>query len=116
MSFADLERQALCLHLHRSKEVVFGQKTGDSICNDCGEIFVPNEKVAPPEYRNAMIVSAHALVIAMRVNGNLKLVRNFRTNWGDVYNWALVDEGNNIALPVLSDVASSATLAGYVVV
>jgi hypothetical protein len=113
-SFSDLEKRALCPHTYRSKEVVFGQKTGDSVCSECGETFMPNEKIAPPEFRNAMITSAHALMIALRVNSKLKLAQNYETQWGDVYRWLLVDETCTFALPVHSEIANSAISSGRV--
>jgi len=113
-SFTDLEKKALCPHKYRSKEVIFGQKTGDSICNECGETFLPKEEVAPPEFRNLMITSGHALMIAMRVNSKLKLTKNFKTKSGDVYDWALVDESSDFSLPVHSEVANTAISGGHV--
>lgn len=113
-SFSDLEKQALCPHTYRSKEVICGQKTGDSVCNECGEVFMPNEKNAPPEFRNAMITSVHALMIAMRVNSKLKLTQNYKTKWGNVYRWALVDETRDFSLPVHSEIADSAISAGHI--
>lgn len=35
--------EAGCEHLNTSKEVMMGQKTGDRICNDCGETFTKAE-------------------------------------------------------------------------
>lgn len=113
-SFADLEKQALCPHTYCSKEVICGQKTGDSVCNECGETFMPKEENAPPEYRNSMITSGHALMIAMRVNNKLKLAKNFKTKWGDVYGWAIVDESSDFSLPVHSEVANTTISAGHV--
>jgi hypothetical protein len=113
-NFADLEKQALCPHTYRSKEVICGQKTGDSVCNVCGETFMPKEDIAPPEFRNSMITSGHALMIAMRVNSKLKLAKNFKTKWGDVYDWALIDESCDFSLPVHSEAANTAISAGRV--
>jgi hypothetical protein len=112
--FSNLEKQAICPHTYRSKEVIFGQKTGDSVCNECGEIFMSNERVAPPEFRNSMITSAHALMIALRVNGKLKLTQNYRTKLGDVCRWALVDETSDFSLPVHSEIANLAISAGQI--
>lgn len=114
-SFSKLEKQALCLHTYRSKEVMNGQKTGDSICNECGETFMPNEVIAPPEFRSCMVTSIHALMIALRVNRKLNLVKNFKTKYNNFYDWALVDESSDFCLPVHSEVASMAISAGHVV-
>ena len=113
-SFSALEKQALCPHTYQSKEVICGQKTGDSVCNECGETFMPREEIAPPEFRNSMITSGHALMIAMRVNSKLKLTKNFKTKSGFVYGWALVDETGDFSLPVHSEVANTAISAKHV--
>lgn len=113
-TFKELEKQALCPHTFRSKEVVFGQKTGDSICNGCGEIFMPNEEITPPEYRSTMITSGHALMIAIQVNRNLKLVKDFISKRGYTYDWALVDESRDFSLPVHSNVATKAISDGHI--
>jgi hypothetical protein len=39
--------QEACEHEHLAKEVLFGQKTGDKVCIDCGEAFAPGEKIVP---------------------------------------------------------------------
>ncbi len=31
-----------CQHINTFKEVLYGQKTGDRVCSDCGEIIVGN--------------------------------------------------------------------------
>lgn len=114
-NFSKLEKQALCPHAHREKEVILGQKTGDTICHECDEIFMPNEVIVSPEFRSLMVISVHALMIAMHVNIKLKLVKNFKTKFNVVYDWALVDEAGDFCLPVHSEVANKAILAGQVV-
>lgn len=42
-----VEKQARCPHNHTSKEVICGMKTGDKVCNDCGEAFWPGEEIRP---------------------------------------------------------------------
>ena len=72
------------------------------------------ELIIAPEFRDIMITSPHALRIALRVNSNLKLVRDFESKNGDIYQWALVDTTQNLSLPVHSTIANSAISAGYV--
>ena len=38
--------EKVCLHENVDKEVLMGQRTGDRICRDCGEIFLSAEEVA----------------------------------------------------------------------
>lgn len=116
--FDDIEKQALCSHSSRSQEVLFGQRTGDRICNQCGKLFAVSlgENVIPIDYRNEMILSTHALMVALRINKNLKLMRDVKTGWGEVYRWAVVDKlTNNPFLPVLSEIAESAVSSGFIV-
>jgi hypothetical protein len=116
--FDDIEKQALCSHSSRSQEVLFGQRTGDRICNQCGKVFAVSlgENVIPVEYRDEMISSSHALMIALRINKNLKLMRDVKTGWREeVYRWAVVDKiTNEPFLPVLSEIAESAVSSGFV--
>ena len=74
----DPEKIAFCPHAYRTKEVIAGQKTGDTVCSDCGEVFMPREEIILPELRSEMITTAHALLIAMRLNKNLKINSNFK--------------------------------------
>lgn len=104
----ELEKQALCPHAHLSKEVIMGQKTGDTVCNACGETFMREEEILPPEYRCSIITSVHALRIAMRANSNLKLVYKYEAKFVGIYEWALVDSEGDIAIPVMSTVANEA--------
>ena len=108
----DPEKIALCPHTFRSKEVIAGQKTGDTVCNECGEIFMPREEITPPELRSDMITTAHALLIAMRLNKNLKIKSNFKTQHGSQYKWILANEDNSTYIPVHSDAITKCTSHG----
>lgn len=109
-----LEEQAVCPHSYLSKEVIFGQKTGDNICNACGETFMRNEKILPPEHRCSIIASVHALLIAIRANPNLKLVENYELKFVGNYKWALVDSDSKISIPIMAKVADEAISVGLV--
>ncbi|MBD2146055.1 hypothetical protein [Sphaerospermopsis sp. FACHB-1194] len=110
-----LERQARCLHTSLSKEIIFGQKTGEYVCDDCKESFMTREVDEPlPEYRKQMIVTAHALLIALKVNDNLKLEKEVESH-GFTYDWALVNKENgNFVIPVAYDVAEDCIAKRYV--
>lgn len=98
--------------------MLFGQRTGDRICNECGKLFAVSlgENVIQVEYRDEMISSSHALMIALRINKNLKLMCDVKTEWGELYRWAVVDKlTNKPSLPVLSEIAESAVSSGFVV-
>lgn len=94
-----------------------GQQTGDLICDACGEVFLPDEKVVPVSYRAQMIVSSHALLVALRVNRKLILVKNFVEPSGLKleYAWALVNkEDREFVISVADDVAEECLSEGYV--
>lgn len=103
-----LEEQAICPHSHLSKEVVFGQKTGDKICDTCGKTFMSTEEVSPPEHRCSIVTSIHALLIAIRANPNLKLTSNYEAKFLGTYEWALVDSDNKIVIPVMAKIVNEA--------
>ena len=109
-----LEEQASCPHSHLSKEVIFGQKTGDNICSACGETFMRKEEILPPEHRCSIITSVHALLIAFRANPKLKLTSNYEANYIGIYEWALVDSENKIVIPIMASVANEAISADLV--
>jgi hypothetical protein len=112
-----LERQARCEHSQLRKERIMGQQTGDLVCAACGEVFFPDEKVVPVNYRAQMIVSSHALLVALRVNRELVLVKNFVTPLGlnMEYDWALVNKENReFVISVAADVAEECLSEGYV--
>ncbi len=111
-----LEEQARCPHEYRSKETIMGQKTGDKVCNECGEIFMPKEEVTPVPYRKHMIMTAHALLIALKANKDLELKQNVKGQGAlaTEYDWALVHkETGEIIVPVAHDVAVDCTEKGY---
>jgi len=110
----ELEKQAQCPHGHLSKEVIMGQKTGDLVCNACGETFMKNEEVLSPEHRNSIVMSVHALRIAMRANQALKLVQKYEAKYIGTYDWALVDADNRIVIPVMESVVNEAVSAGAI--
>ncbi|MBN1140808.1 MAG: hypothetical protein JXB25_03270 [Deltaproteobacteria bacterium] len=71
------EQQALCPHEGKlNYEMVFGKRTGDRICPHCGQTFAPGEEILPVAYRSQLIVTPHALLCAMYLNGDLELCRN----------------------------------------
>jgi uncharacterized Zn finger protein (UPF0148 family) len=110
-----LEKQARCSHTSLSKEIIFGQKTGEYVCDSCGESFMTKEVDEPlPEYREQMIVTAHALLIALKVNDNLKLEKEVESH-GITYDWALVNKENGkVVIPVAYDVAEDCIAKRYV--
>ena len=109
-----LEMQARCPHSSRSKEIIRGQKTGDTVCNDCGEAFAPGEMIVSPDFRRGMIVTPHALLIALSINDNLSLSKNVN-NHDYIYDWALVDKvSGKMIIPVAADVAATCLGSGYV--
>lgn len=109
-----LEFQARCSHASRSKEVISGQKTGDYVCNDCGEVFMPNERIVQPQYRTGMIVSPHALLVALKLNENLRLKKAAKSNLSST-GWALHDTSSaRDVISVASDVADECISGGYV--
>jgi hypothetical protein len=112
-----LEHQARCEHSQLRKERVMGQQTGDMICTNCGEVFSTDEKVVPVSYRAQMIVSSHALLVALRVNRNLMLVKNFvkPSVLNLEYAWALINrEDKEFVISVAADVAEECLSEGYV--
>jgi hypothetical protein len=38
-------QNGVCIHKNTSQEVLFGQKTGDWICHDCGELFTSKKEL-----------------------------------------------------------------------
>lgn len=114
LSYLEHEKKALCPHSNRYKEVIFGQKTGDTVCGECGESFMPNEKIVSPEYRTDMIFSGHALMVAMRVNKDLKLTRYYKSSDGTVYPWVLVNTSTKSIIPIIESVAAKAVADGYI--
>ena len=110
----EYEKKALCSHSNRYKEVICGQKTGDTVCIECGEVFMPSEKVVPPEYRTDMIVSVHALMVAVRVNKNLKLTRSYKRSDGTIFPWVLLDTSTNSIIPIIESVAAKAVADGHI--
>jgi hypothetical protein len=110
-----LEEQARCLHTSLSKEIIFGQKTGEYVCDDCKESFMTREvDEPPPAYRTQMIVTAHALLIALKVNDNLKLEKEIKSH-GFTYDWALINKENGeVVIPVAYDVAEDCIAKGYI--
>lgn len=93
---------------------MFGQKTGDTVCDDCGEAFAPGETISPVEFRDSMIVSPHALLVALSINTNLVLAKD-AAGPVLVYDWALVDKAtNNVFIPVAADIAIACVDGGYV--
>lgn len=107
-----LERQALCPHESQSKEIIMGQKTGDLVCNECGETFMRGEKVYRPEERDSIIASIHALRIARRANPDLQLKEDYEKKYIGVYDWALVDLKREIVIPVMAAVIDEAIRIG----
>ncbi|WP_138505350.1 hypothetical protein [Nostoc sp. PA-18-2419] len=68
----------------------------------------------PPEYQTQMIVTPHALLIALKVNNNLKLEKEVKRN-GFIYDWALVNKENGeVVIPVAYDVAEDCIAKRYV--
>lgn len=110
-----LEEQARCSHPSLSKEIILGQRTGEYVCDSCGESFMTREvNEPPPEYRTQMIVTPHALLIALKVNNNLKLEKEVKRN-GFIYDWALVNKENGeVIIPVAYDVAEDCIAKRYV--
>lgn len=111
-----LEEQARCSHTSLSKEILSGQKTGEYVCDSCGESFMTREvDEPPPAYRTQMIVTAHALLIALKVNDHLKLEKEVKST-GFIYDWALVNKENGkVVIPVAYDVAEDCIAKRYVV-
>lgn len=110
-----LEKQARCVHTSLSREIIFGKNTGDYVCNSCGKSFITREVDEPlPEYREQMIVTAHALLIVLRVNDNFKLEKEVESG-GLTYDWALVNKENGkVVIPVAYDVAEDCIAKRYV--
>lgn len=102
-----LEKQARCPHESLSKEVIMGQKTGDLVCNSCGDTFLRDEKITPVEYRHEMIVTPHALLVALKVNKDLELRQDPTSDSLSLqYDWALVSKSTGkVVIPVAADVA-----------
>ncbi|WP_413172438.1 hypothetical protein [Anabaena azotica] len=68
----------------------------------------------PPEYRTQMIVTTHALLIALKVNNNLKLEKEVSSS-GFIYDWALVNkETGEFVITVAYDIATDCIVKGYV--
>jgi predicted RNA-binding Zn-ribbon protein involved in translation (DUF1610 family) len=111
-----LEEQARCSHTSLSREIIFGKNTGEYVCDSCGKSFITREVDEPsPEYRKQMIVTAHALLIALKVNDNLKLEKEVESH-GITYDWALVNKENGkVVIPVAYDVAEDCIAKGYIV-
>jgi hypothetical protein len=108
-----LEQQARCPHEHLSKEVVGWQKSGDKICNNCDETFAPGETIIPVPYRTQMIITAHALLVALRANEDLELKQNVKSSFIQ-YDWALVSKTTGkLVILVAHDVAEDCKGKGY---
>lgn len=108
-----LEKQARCPHTSRSKEIIAGQKTGDTVCDECGEAFAPGETIVPPDFRRGMIVSPHALLVALAINKDILLAKDV-DHHTFVYDWALIDkDSKELVIPVAADVAAAFVAGGY---
>lgn len=108
-----VEKQARCPHNHTSKEVICGMKTGDKVCNDCGEAFWPGEEIRPVEYRTGMVLTPHALLIALHC-GKVELKKNIKSLASETYKWALVDKSTGeIIVPVATVVVDDCISKGY---
>jgi hypothetical protein len=110
-----LEKQSRCPHESLSKEVIMGQKTGDLVCNSCRDTFMSTEKITPVEYRHEMIVTPHALLVALKVNKDLEL-RQDPTSDFIQYDWALVSKTTGkVVIPVAADVAEDCVAKRHII-
>ncbi len=111
------EEQAKCPHPKNmiDYELTLNKwRTGDTICKRCSQTFTPGEEVLPPEYRAQVIMSAHALLTAVKLNDDLQLghnpdppVRKFV--------WALVSKSTgSVKMGVARDVAEDCVERGLI--
>ena len=89
-------------------------RTGDMFCKRCGLAFPRDEVFQPVEYRTHMIITAHALLVAVKLNDDLELrhdpdppVRKFA--------WALVSKSTgSVMMGVARDVAEDCVERGLI--
>lgn len=107
-TLSNIEQRAICEHVHTSKEVMCGQKTGDRICDDCGECVVPGTVDPPVAFRDDYIVTTRELSIVMSIEKAAELKFYFRPEKSVIlYPCALVSLNGSLIKPVFKSVAES---------
>ena len=110
-----LEKQARCEHANLSKEVMYGQRTGDFVCDDCGADITRHDRnnIVPVEYRDEMILTPHALLVSLKANQELHLVKDVEAPYLRCH-WALVNSSREIIIPVAKGVVEDCLAKRYV--
>ena len=111
------EVQAKCPHSDEwliSEMSLDKWRTGNKICKRCGLVFHPSEPPPPVEYRTQIIISPHALLVAVTLNKDLELRHNPNPQ-ARKFEWALVSKSTgSIQVGVDHEVAEDCIAKGLI--
>lgn len=89
-------------------------RTGDMFCKRCGLAFPRSEEPPPVEYRTQIITTPHALLVAVKLNDDLKLQHNPEPQMRE-FAWALVSKSTgSVKMGVARDVAEDCVARGLI--